>query len=443
MVQHKDKKAVVLAGGGARGSYQIGVWKALREIGYDYSIVTGCSVGSINGSMMVMNEFDRAMELWEIIETEKILDYDISGAPNTPGGLLKVLTEMVGKAFKDKGISAAPLKKVLDQFVDGKAMLESEIDYGITVTQLNGYKGKEIFLKDIDYNKINDYIMASSAFYPIMQSYNIDDEEHIDGGYYNNIPISMAVDMGATEIVVVDLKSIGLVKKIKIPSDIKVTNITTSWDLGALLMFDPDRAKRNIELGYLDGLKAFGLLDGEKYTFNKGQLEIKQQLVQQNIKILLERMKINLFYNSINSSDLLIKSNILRTINKDISSDINISDMILFGAEFMGSSISVSPLYKYSFAEFDQQILSKLDSQDNEEQEENRILSEKELMEYLLGKYVTKGKKSLFFRIYEIMSKDTYSDMDINILNIAATVSTSEFLASLYGISSGIILPVR
>ena len=34
------KKAVVLGGGGSRGSYQVGVWKALLELGFDYEIVT-------------------------------------------------------------------------------------------------------------------------------------------------------------------------------------------------------------------------------------------------------------------------------------------------------------------------------------------------------------------------------------------------------------------
>lgn len=47
------KKAVVLGGGGSRGSYQVGVWKALLELGFDYEIVTGTSVGALNGALMV------------------------------------------------------------------------------------------------------------------------------------------------------------------------------------------------------------------------------------------------------------------------------------------------------------------------------------------------------------------------------------------------------
>lgn len=34
------KRAIVLAGGGTKGSYEVGVWRALNELGIDYQIVT-------------------------------------------------------------------------------------------------------------------------------------------------------------------------------------------------------------------------------------------------------------------------------------------------------------------------------------------------------------------------------------------------------------------
>jgi NTE family protein len=44
---------IILEGGGARGAYQVGVWKALRKLGIDYCGVAGTSVGALNGAMMV------------------------------------------------------------------------------------------------------------------------------------------------------------------------------------------------------------------------------------------------------------------------------------------------------------------------------------------------------------------------------------------------------
>ena len=45
------KKAVVLSGGGAKGGYQIGAWTALRKIGFYPEIITGTSVGALNGAL--------------------------------------------------------------------------------------------------------------------------------------------------------------------------------------------------------------------------------------------------------------------------------------------------------------------------------------------------------------------------------------------------------
>ena len=47
------KTALVLAGGGARGAYEAGVWQALTELGVEFDMVCGTSVGAINAAMQV------------------------------------------------------------------------------------------------------------------------------------------------------------------------------------------------------------------------------------------------------------------------------------------------------------------------------------------------------------------------------------------------------
>ena len=48
--------ALILAGGGGKGAYEIGVWKAMRELGIDKKIwaVSGASVGGLNGALFVL-----------------------------------------------------------------------------------------------------------------------------------------------------------------------------------------------------------------------------------------------------------------------------------------------------------------------------------------------------------------------------------------------------
>ena len=64
------RRAVALCGGGTKGAYELGVWKAINELEIDYHIVTGTSIGSINGALMASREYALASELWNTIRME-------------------------------------------------------------------------------------------------------------------------------------------------------------------------------------------------------------------------------------------------------------------------------------------------------------------------------------------------------------------------------------
>ena len=73
---------LVLAGGGARAAYQIGLLKALRQCyaseTLPFKIVSGMSAGSINGAVLASqaDSFERAVSkaelLWQNISPEKV-----------------------------------------------------------------------------------------------------------------------------------------------------------------------------------------------------------------------------------------------------------------------------------------------------------------------------------------------------------------------------------
>jgi predicted acylesterase/phospholipase RssA len=59
------KVALVLAGGGFKGSYQIGVWKALREMGINRFIsIAGTSAGALNAIMIAADNLTAAENIW-------------------------------------------------------------------------------------------------------------------------------------------------------------------------------------------------------------------------------------------------------------------------------------------------------------------------------------------------------------------------------------------
>ena len=76
MKKNKEKLALVLAGGGARGAYEVGVWQAMAELGMEIDIVTGSSVGSINGAMVCQGDLELSLKMWKEMETHKVFDVE-------------------------------------------------------------------------------------------------------------------------------------------------------------------------------------------------------------------------------------------------------------------------------------------------------------------------------------------------------------------------------
>lgn len=71
-----EKWAMVLAGGGGKGSYQIGVWKALREMDLEKNLIalSGSSVGALNAALISLGDYDNAEKIWNSIMPEQFLD---------------------------------------------------------------------------------------------------------------------------------------------------------------------------------------------------------------------------------------------------------------------------------------------------------------------------------------------------------------------------------
>ncbi|MBE6877837.1 MAG: patatin-like phospholipase family protein [Ruminococcaceae bacterium] len=260
-------KALVLAGGGARGSYHIGAWQALREMGHRFDIVTGTSVGSLNGTLVALDDFDVAKSMWLSIGDRDVMDI--------PQKVISHETlEFLKNFAKEGGISLAPLENMIMRFVDENKVRASKCRYGLVTVNVNTRKPLELTIDEIPQGKLVDYMLASSAWVPFLQARTIDGEKYIDGGFYDNLPRNLAARMGADEIVEVDLDSFGFERPLEEEhSHIKITRVESWHSLGSFLDFNPESAKRNIELGYLDAYKAFGKLEGKAYAFKLGELD--------------------------------------------------------------------------------------------------------------------------------------------------------------------------
>ena len=67
------KIALALCGGGSLGSYEVGAIEKLYEKGLSFDIVTGSSVGALNGFFVATHDFKKLISFWENIEMSNII----------------------------------------------------------------------------------------------------------------------------------------------------------------------------------------------------------------------------------------------------------------------------------------------------------------------------------------------------------------------------------
>jgi len=257
--------AIVLSGGGAKGAYQQGVWKALRKLRIKYDIVTGTSIGAMNGMMMVQNEYYRCSRLWKTIEFNKIFDNF-----NSTQDDMDMYKTYLGKIIEG-GIDTSRIEKLIAEYYKPKKIYNSKISFGVVAYNVSTRQVHYATTNNTRPDRLKHYILASATCFPLFKPTKIGQDILIDGGYYDNLPINLAIDLGATDIIAVDLQAVGLRKRIR-NKDVNVKYITPKNKLDSFLKFESTAARKMIDLGYNDAMKSFEKLDGNLYTFKKGTI---------------------------------------------------------------------------------------------------------------------------------------------------------------------------
>ena len=337
-------KALVLSGGGSKGAYQIGVWKALRKLKIKYDIVTGTSVGALNGAIITQNNFNKAINTWNTISMNKMFGKDIKTNSNMD------LYKVYAKTFiEENGINPEGLEEIVKEAINLDKFYKSKIKYGLVTYNLTNMEPLILTKEDIPKDKLYDYLMASSACYPAFKPREIDEKKFIDGGYYDNIPINLAIDLGATEAIVVDLSAPGLKKRPK--KNIPITRIKPNNNLANFLEFDKDLAKQNIKYGYNDTMKVFNKYIGKKYTFNKNIITKLKKIYQDTF--------IHVFKEVINSKTALTAINkILNIENIEENIDQVIDKVLLKSMEYLGSKYNLDDTKIYNLKSYNKLLIS-------------------------------------------------------------------------------------
>ena len=375
-------RAIVLSGGGGKGAYQAGVYKAIKKLGIEYDIVTGTSIGALNGFLMVQDDLFKCLWLWKHINYNKIFE-DFNNVVDE-----KTLKNKYFEKIINGGIDTKRIDKLVSRIYNPKRLYSSSIDYGVVAFDLAKLKPIIALKKEMDASTLKKYIIASATCFPVFKPQKYEKEVLVDGGYYDTTPINLAIDLGATEVVAVELKAVGLRKKVK-NKDVKITYITPNNDLTSFLVFEKEAAKKMIKFGYNDTMKVFKKFEGKKYTFKKNNLinnynkysedfvETTRYYVNQNKSILKVLAKFN------DVSYVVNKQNIMKIMNKNL--------------EELGNIFELDESLIYDINSYNKILLRRLKKEPLVKIDVKKVLNRKALIKYI------------YSNLHENLSQATYN----------------------------------
>jgi predicted acylesterase/phospholipase RssA len=226
-------KALVLSGGGLFGAWQVGAWRALQS-SFEPDVIIGCSIGSLNGYVIASGASpDELADLWRQAE------------------------------FRDFGRFHENLRQLTTHY-------SLRRPYALTVTDTLAMTPKIYRDRDVTWR----HLAASCAVPLALPQIKLDGRWHTDGGLLASLPVWAAVEMGATEILGLNVLKVfpsavmaPFVRGFKwafgprpvLPSEVRVTELFPSERLGGLrdtFLGSGELIERWIELGAKDAAGA-------------------------------------------------------------------------------------------------------------------------------------------------------------------------------------------
>ena len=193
---YRHDRALILSGGGARGAYEIGVWRYLCEMKWRPDLVCGTSVGSINGAAITAGlSLEDLIGLWMSIERGKVFRIPM---------LRRILNFILRRRFVSY-MDTRPLRSLLDLEIDVAEIRRSNIE--LVISAINILSSEIVYFNNSSISI--DHIMASSAIPILFPWQYIDGVPYWDAGVMVNTPIAPAMERKVKEIIVVLLSPVG------------------------------------------------------------------------------------------------------------------------------------------------------------------------------------------------------------------------------------------
>lgn len=288
-MDHQLNCGIVLGGGGAKGAFQLGVWKWLEEHGGidRFTGIAGASVGALNSLLFAQGDYSKAESLWmsmkdgDLVRPNKNLPKSIGKAlfgrafqGNTALNqyLLNVLTTVSSNLEKNAGLFS---KKNYETIVRENISLEAlqkKLTFvslsAITMIDVQNLTGRDSALS-AEYSYLDPQcvdplemnvrkVLASAAFPGAYTPVKIDGRLCIDGGALDNAPVFPLVNAGYRDILVIHLsrnrEEFSKSLERTVPSEelegVQLWHVWPQESLGNLFEINPELTQKRINAGY-------------------------------------------------------------------------------------------------------------------------------------------------------------------------------------------------
>ena len=215
-----EVNAFVLGGGGVLGAAEVGMLRALLELGIRPDLVLGTSVGAINGALVAADPTPRAVarltEVWTSLASS-----DVFGG--SPVRRLRHVARTGTHAHPND-----PLRDLLSSALGDARIEDLAVPFQCCAASIE--RASEHWFRS---GPVVDAVLASSAVPGLLPPVRVGDEHFLDGGLVDSIPVGRAVALGATTIYVLQ---VGRVER-------PLTVPTRPWEV-ALVAFEIARRHR-------------------------------------------------------------------------------------------------------------------------------------------------------------------------------------------------------
>ncbi len=281
----KKRYGLVLCGGGGKGAYQIGVWKALRTLHMDsyISAVAGSSAGALNAVLFLNGDYDAAENVWTQIRPIQFLDVEPEGYCSREG-LLSLMRDKVD--LNRVSASDIPTYISVTDELPGAVLGTDRLNSALkSLSQAPEERtGDYLLVNGRSPESIKKVLLAATAIPLVYDPVEVDGRLYRDGGLFDNVPIRPMLETGIKDLIIVRCSPNQQCDPYLLSRADSVLEITPSANIGTLLSgtldFDGRNAMFRLQVGYFDTLRAVEYYDRRMLGYPPSEAEMRQRIEQ-------------------------------------------------------------------------------------------------------------------------------------------------------------------